>query len=240
MVSVDGRTAEVVYQERSEGHGYPVGQSAPFICPYADCGVFAQHTWGIITEGYGYGNTSVRYPREIKTESVLIAARCEACDREVIFLSGRVIAPAKTDAPKPTDDMPSDVAADFEEARQIYHLSPRGAAALLRLAIQKLCAAMGSTHSDINGSIGELVRNGKISPDLQRALDSVRVIGNEAVHPGVMDLRDDTDIAHALFGLVNFIVEKGISEPKRIAAIYATLPAGKLAGIERRDGTERP
>lgn len=95
----------------------------------------------------------------------------------------------------------------------------------------------GSSQRDINAAVGELVREGKISADLQRALDTVRVIGNEAVHPGVMDLKDDTDTALALFGLVNFIVEMGISEPKRIAAIYASLPPNKLVGIARRDGT---
>ena len=235
MAGVEGQTAEVVYGQKNNGQGYPVGRSAAFICPYPECGVFAQHTWALITEGAGFITGSTRTPRQVKTDPILVTALCESCNQEVVFLAGKVIAPSKTDAPTPTPDMPADVTADFEEARQIFHKSPRGAAALLRLSIQKLCVTLGSGKTDINAAIGELVKNGKISAELQRALDSVRVIGNEAVHPGVMNLKDDTDTALALFGLVNFIVEKGIAEPKRIAAIYASLPPGKLAGIARRD-----
>jgi hypothetical protein len=69
------------------------------------------------------------------------------------------------------------------------------------------------------------------------ALDSVRVIGNEAVHPGQIDLRDTPEIAMSLFGLVNFIVEKMITEPKEIDAFYGALPATKLDQIAKRDGT---
>lgn len=55
----------------------------------------------------------------------------------------------------------------------------------------------------------------KISPALQQALDSVRVIGNEAVHPGTMDLRDDVFTVLSLFGLVNFIVQKAITDEEK-------------------------
>jgi hypothetical protein len=140
-----------------------------------------------------------------------------------------------SDAPPPNLDMPADVQADFSEAREIYHRSPRSAAALLRLAIQKLCPILGSKEKDINAAIGELFKNGAISATLQQALDSVRVIGNESVHPGTMDIKDDVQTALALFDLVNFVVEKGISEPKKIAAIYQTLPAAKISGIAQRD-----
>ena len=55
---------------------------------------------------------------------------------------------------------------------------------------------------------------------LQQALDAVRVIGHAAVHPGEMDLKDDQETAGALFGLVNFIVEKMIAEPKEVERLY--------------------
>ena len=70
---------------------------------------------------------------------------------------------------------------------------------------------------------------------VQEALDSVRVIGNDAVHPGTIDLNDDRDTSNQLFRLVNFIAHKMITEPREIDEIYNNLPADKLKGIQDRD-----
>ena len=70
---------------------------------------------------------------------------------------------------------------------------------------------------------------------VQQALDTVRVIGNESVHPGQMDLRDDVKTAQTLFELVNFIIDQRITQPNRIKTIYESLPKSKLDAIEGRD-----
>ena len=113
-------------------------------------------------------------------------------------------------------------------------IAARGAAALLRLAIQKLCRHFGTPGKNINDDIAALVADG-LPPKVQQALDSVRVIGNEAVHPGTLDLRDDLTTAAQLFRLVNFIAQKMITEPKEIDGIYSSLPQRKREEITRRD-----
>jgi hypothetical protein len=71
---------------------------------------------------------------------------------------------------------------------------------------------------------------------IQQALDVVRVVGNAAVHPGQIDLRDDKTIANKLFGLVNVIVESQITQPQHIEAMYDTVVTDTLkAQIERSD-----
>lgn len=130
--------------------------------------------------------------------------------------------------------MPKHVRAEYEEASSIFEKSPRGAAALLRISVELLCKQVGATGSDLNESIATLVRKG-LPKKIQQALDSVRVVGNNAVHPGQMDLRDDRETAEVLFGLVNFIVEKMISEPKKISRMYDKLPEGALKAIKERD-----
>jgi hypothetical protein len=70
---------------------------------------------------------------------------------------------------------------------------------------------------------------------VQQALDSVRVIGNEAVHPGTIDLKDNRETANQLFRLVNFIAQKMLTEPREIDEIYNGLPKDKLKSIEERD-----
>jgi len=181
----------------------PVGRTAPFICPY--CGVNSQHCWGTVESlavFLGQGRQGGRH----YGGNTLASAECQNCGKETIFQVGKVVIPDHSAAPLPTADMPAEVIDDFEEARSIVGKSPRGAAALLRLVIQKLCPILGATKPDINAAIGELVSAGKVSPALQQALDTVRVIGNEAVHPGTLDLSDDRQTATSMFGLINFIV----------------------------------
>ena len=74
-----------------------------------------------------------------------------------------------------------------------------------------------------------------MDPLVQKALDIVRVIGNEAVHPGSIDMKDDRETALNLFQLVNSIAEQMISNPQKIRSIYDKLPEEKRIGIENRD-----
>jgi hypothetical protein len=124
---------------------------------------------------------------------------------------------------------------DCIEAGEIVDLSARGAAALWRLAIQKLMPHLGENGKNINDDVGALVKKG-LDARAQKALDAVRVIGNNAVHPGAIDLNDDKAAAIKLFDLVNYIVETQITAPKKIDEIYGTLPAGSVAAIAKRDG----
>ena len=90
---------------------------------------------------------------------------------------------------------------------------------------------------NLNDDIAALVKKG-LDERLQKALDVVRVVGNNAVHPGEIDLKDDKAIAVELFRLVNLIVETMIAVPKRIDEMYGDLPPGALAAIDKRDGTK--
>ncbi|NWN46907.1 DUF4145 domain-containing protein [Pseudomonas sp. MAFF 301514] len=134
----------------------------------------------------------------------------------------------------PNVDMPDDIKRDYEEAGAILNQSPRGAAALIRLGIQKLCKELGQPGVNINDDIKALVAAG-LDSRVQQALDAVRVIGNSAVHPGKIDLKDDRATAETLFKLINLIVDKTISEPKHVQEVYESLPQNLLEAIAKRD-----
>lgn len=168
----------------------------------------------------------------------LNASQCYECRKLSIWLHDRLLFPnARTDI-EPNEDLGETIKYDFNEAREILNLSPRGAAALLRLALQKLCKQLGEEGNKIDDDIASLVGKG-LNPTIQRALDVVRVVGNEAVHPGTLDLRDDRDTAIQLLKLINSIAEQMISHPKHVDALYEMLPESKRAGIDVRNAKAR-
>jgi hypothetical protein len=138
---------------------------------------------------------------------------------------------------EPHSDMPDEIANDYEEAKLVFTLSAKSSVALLRLAVQKLCKHLGEKGKNINDDIHSLVKKG-LPTHIQQSLDIVRVIGNDAVHPGEINLDDTPEIAKKLFELINEIVDDRIGKPKKrseIGKIYQTLPKNKLDGIEKRD-----
>lgn len=161
-------------------------------------------------------------------------SRCYNCEDVAIWVHDQIVYPSQKIDIQPNEDLPDLVKALFNEARSIVAESPKGAAALLRLCIQHLCRELGEPGKNLDADIASLVSKG-LHPLVQRALDVVRVIGNESVHPGEIDLNDNREIAVKLFGFVNLISEQMISHPKQVESLYSGLPDDKLQGIERRN-----
>jgi hypothetical protein len=159
---------------------------------------------------------------------------CNHCHEICYWYDGRMIVPSEAPVPPPHIDMPESCINEYNEARDIVGRSPRAAAALLRLCVQKLMPELGEKGKNINDDIGSLVKNG-LPVEVQQALDYCRVIGNNGVHPGEIELTDNPEISHSLFEMLNFIVEDRISRPKKVAELYSILPAGALKAVEKRD-----
>ena len=165
---------------------------------------------------------------------MLAVSECQHCEGISIWLNEQMLYPDGY-APPPNADLSDEIKRDYTEARSIVNKSPRGAAALLRLCIEKLCDQIGAQGDNINKQIGYLVKERHLNPVIQKSLDLVRVIGNEAVHPGTIDLGDDKKTALGLFTLINLIATAMITEPKEVDEMYRELPESKVKGIEERD-----
>jgi hypothetical protein len=61
------------------------------------------------------------------------------------------------------------------------------------------------------------------------------VVGNNAVHPGEINLNDTPDIAQNLFRMINFIVQDRITRPREVDELYNQLPEESRKAIEKRD-----
>lgn len=148
---------------------------------------------------------------------------CQNCYKISIWVDEKIVYPKPRLTPLPNEDLPDEIKADYEEASAIVQDSPRGACALLRLALQKLMIHLGEDRN-LDEAIQSLIDKNKIDGTLQKALDSVRAMGNNAVHPNELDIKDNHDIAITLFKIVNYIAEKILSDKKQINEIYELLP----------------
>lgn len=193
-----------------------------FHCPR--CTSFAHQKWFSFKHDFGFSHFDNDFD----------VSCCECCQKASIWKSGKLIYP-EASLIQPNPDLPEDIQFDFIEASSVLQKSPRSACGLLRLCIQKLLIHLEIRGSTIDEQIGQLVKDKAIPELLQKALDSVRVIGNEAVHPGTIDLRDDVDTARSLFEIVNIIAEKLLTDPQKINSLYDRLPQAKINAIETRN-----
>lgn len=219
-----------------EKHIPPAYRKSAFNCPL--CGAFAQQTWTYalkLNEAPSLQVKHVGYRGDAYARNVEFAT-CNHCNNDSIWLMSQMIYPSSGITPLPNSDMPDDVKADYLEAREIIIKSPKGAAALLRLAVQKLCIHLGEDGKNINANIKNLVQKG-LPEKMQKALDSVRVIGNNAVHPGQINIDDKPETALKLFGFINVICEIMITQPKQIDEFYdLNIPKNIKEEITKRDG----
>lgn len=199
----------------------PTFQSKQFHCIH--CNVYARQEWATLCYGY-----------QGRASSSIIQSTCEHCEKIAYWHDERMVVPTESPIESAHPDMPAEILEDYAEARAIFARSPRAAAALLRLAVQKLMPVLGEEGGNINQDIKSLVSQG-LPLQVQQALDYCRVIGNNAVHPGEINLSDTPEMAQHLFSMINFIVEDRVTRPKHIATLYAQLPEAARDAISKRD-----
>ncbi len=228
-----------------EQHFLPEHAQGQFHCPH--CGVYAKQRWSHLS-AVGDVHTTKWGGGSVKNASSILGTTltngnltddwslsvCEHCNGLSIWHKRRMIYPEKIIVEEPNADLSGEIQKDYLEAANVLANSPRSAAAILRLALQKLCKQLGEKGENINDDIGALVKKG-LNPAIQKSLDALRITGNNAVHPGELDITEEPGRVIKLFGLLNFIAEKMITEPKEIDSFYEGLPDGAKQAVEKRD-----
>lgn len=211
----------------------PEFRASGFHCPH--CNVYSHMIWDSLNI-----HASV---------TPFIAATCSCCSKLSLWeitqgtsnrpSAGSLIYPDKCLVPEPHIDMPENVKNDYLEAASIFSKSPRASAALLRLALHKLVIHLGEKGDNINQDIRSLAARDLLPRAVIKLADTIRLTGNEALHPGVM-LEEDIDlIAGKMFDFLNFIVRNAITEQKEIEHFYNLTPESKRLAAEALDAKSK-
>ncbi|MEP7128972.1 MAG: DUF4145 domain-containing protein [Chitinophagales bacterium] len=205
-----------------------------FNCPH--CGVYSKHQWTHkVTFYYTYrAPNNTEHNGTFDGTNQIAGSKCDNCSKLTIWYQTSMIYPQKGNVEIANQDLPSDILELYNEAGSVINHSPKSAAALLRLSLQRLCKHLGEKGKNINDDIKSLVKKG-LPIQVQQALDIVRVTGNYAVHPGEINFNDQPEHSIALFGLINFIALHFITQPKMVANIYSALPEKDRINIANRD-----
>ena len=144
-----------------------------------------------------------------------------------------MVYPRSITVENPNPDMPEVAKGLYIESAQILQDSPRASAALLRLALQEILneVVKGGEKNNINKNIGILSK--EVDKTTQKALDLIRINGNNAVHPGEIQIKEET--TEYMYKLLNIIVQKLISDKKQIDDLFEKLPKNIKESIERRE-----
>lgn len=216
----------------------PEHAKGQFHCPH--CGVYAKQFWAHIIARHAWGGTNSitgmsEFDETLSKDWTI--SKCQHCGQKIIWLNSEIIYPKKMVVDLPNDDLSEDIKKDYLEAAIIFNDSLRSSAALLRLALQKLCKQLGEKGDNINDDIKNLVKKG-LNPQIQKSLDILRITGNNAVHPGEINVEEKPELVLKLFELINFIAEKMITEPKEVDTFYEALPENSKEAIGKRDQIE--
>lgn len=241
-----------------KGYIKPAINEKNFTCPH--CKVLAMQTWVNKTLGVsGYhgdvmfydflnksafvGTGSLGPPRSIsrgvkedqkKGLNEFDVSICANCSKATIWIDGNLVVPKALQVPEASEDMPEKVKEVYYEAAEVFNISVKSSGALLRLATQYLCEELGFEKMNINDAIKIMVENG-LDKRVERSLDIIRVIGNNAVHPGEINLNEKKEDVIKLFSLLNFIVKSMITDEKEINELFESLPKSAKNGIEKRN-----
>ena len=209
-----------------------------FDCPH--CGVFAEQRWCLLESRsfngskYYIGNQYIG-PKFMGSTYFdgFSASRCEHCKELVLWNGQKIIYPRSITVESPNPDMPEVAKGLYIESAQILQDSPRASAALLRLALQEILNEVveGGEKNNINKNIGILSK--EVDETTQKALDIIRINGNNAVHPGEIQIEEET--TEYMYKLLNIIVQKTISDKKQIDDLFEGLPKSIKESIKKRD-----
>lgn len=138
-----------------------------------------------------------------------------------------MVHPSVSTTPLAHEDMPEDVKEVYDKARAVFPFSHEASSAMLRSALEQLLNHLDPSSNNLSKKLDRLIQKGTLPEPVIQAMDSIRLIGNDAIHPGKIQWDEPQEIALLLFELMNMIVEETITKPNKVRHLYSLLPESR-------------
>ncbi|MDO8517564.1 MAG: DUF4145 domain-containing protein [Nanoarchaeota archaeon] len=158
------------------------------ICPY--CKIHVNFSW--ISSDDNGGEIEDYSEDYFKNEKgIWVIGVCPSCKNCVLLngyeSSNKFILTKTYPFPLPSvvdERIPEKIKKDLEEAKLCFSVGAINASSgMCRKALQRACKEKGATKKELYDQIDEITTKGVISNDLRELAQSVRLIGNDGVHP---------------------------------------------------------
>lgn len=201
-----------------------------YFCPY--CHMQAAFSWvnetntgGELSSGF---IPSSPFQYFSNNKGIWKIAECPSCDGCVLIKmymdqqgNIRIGAVYPSPMPSPTDQrMPEKIRKDLDEAKSCLSVNAyRACAGMCRRAMQTACMEKGSSKGDLIDQIDEIHQKGVITVDLKDLAHTVRMVGNDALHPNAdevtpQDAKEILELAEQLMEVI-FVAPERVREMKK-------------------------
>ena len=221
-----------------ENNNFPGEKKNAYICPH--CNTMAQQLWVYLnSEETNVGISFREGDFDMYQGENCAISTCVNCKKNLIWVNGEIDMPIKhideEMCPPANFDMPNDVKDIYNQARIVGEDSPVSAVILLRKALELLLKNHLVTEGkNLADRIDFLINSGVLPSNILVGMDMLRVTGNDAVHEEIIDF-DDGETAGVLFYLFNIIIDRTITETKKIEKMHGKLPKGKFINRKLKD-----
>lgn len=203
-----------------------------FDCPR--CGAFAHQTWNSLRIAqHPFTDTKSGGGAYAVRTGHWRTSQCAKCTDFTVWRDNRIMYPAGAGSiPLPHDGMPSKAREIYEEAREVWPISPRAGAALARASLESILKELDPEAGKVDLATRIDRMRDKVSPELGDMLTVIRHAGNKSLH--VEDQPDDVmvlildpaeiGIAELIFESINDLVEERITRPAKKRALFERVP----------------
>src|ERR1700730_15976123 len=144
------------------------------------------------------------HPLKVKMANLHIS-NCHSCNGFSLWVGGLLVFPTRI------DKTPELVEQDLEEAAAILNKFPRGAAALMRVCIQRLVPLLEENGKELNQRVSSLVRKG-LEMEMQQAKEVLQVLRSDPVQLSKLESHADKETVLRFLDSLKEVLERRMSQ----------------------------